>query len=137
MNATTHSGTISARPHAAFDFISRAENLPKWAPGFAQSVAPEGDHWIAKNATGEVRFALRCNAESGTVDFLAVLGPEKFLLTAPTRIVANGCGASEYIFTLFQLPGEKDEAFAMRQSALKAEFCTLDRLLAESPAHCV
>jgi hypothetical protein len=131
MNATTQSGTISASPRAAFDFISRAENLPKWAPGFAQSVAPEGDHWIAKNARGEIRFALRCNADSGTVDFLAMVGPGEYLLTAPTRLVANGVRSSEYIFTLFQLPGEKDDAFASRQGALKDEFLRLDRLLAE------
>jgi hypothetical protein len=129
MKTRTRSITIAAEPHAVFAYVSRPENLPVWAPAFAESVRAEEDYWIATTADGEERFALRADEHYGVVDFLGLVSADAYALRAPTRIVPNGPKDSEYLFTLFAIPGESDENFAGRLAVLSQELIVLRDVL--------
>ena len=129
MRSQTRGATIAADPESVFDYVARAENLPAWAPAFAQSLRAENDHWIATTATGEVAFRLRLDKEFGIVDFLVRVPSGAYVLAAPTRIASNPAGGAEYLFTLFQRPDEDDERFEERLRTLDGEFAALQRIL--------
>jgi hypothetical protein len=133
MNTETRSITIARDPRSVFAYVSRPENLPVWATPFAESIRAEDDYWIATNATGETSFTLRSDEASGVVDFLGLIAADAYVLRAPTRVVPNGPDQSEYLFTLFQVPRESDEAFAARVGVVSGELETLKRVL-ESPS---
>jgi len=41
-----------------FAFVADPDNLPRWAPGFASAVRPDGDRWIV--TSGETELNDRC-----------------------------------------------------------------------------
>lgn len=127
MRSQTRAGTIAAAPNEVYDYISRPENLPSWAPAFARSVRPEGDYWIATRPDGELAFKLRLNRDFGVVDFLVRVAPDVYRLSAPTRVVAHGSTHAEYLFTLFAMPAETNADFERRAAAIDDELATLAR----------
>jgi len=129
VKARTRSVTIAAGPRDVFAYVARPENLPAWAPAFAESVRAEDDYWIATTAKGETRFALRADEAYGIVDFLGLISADAYALRAPTRVVPNGPNDSEYLFTIFQAPRESEESFAGRLSVLCDELAVLRDLL--------
>jgi hypothetical protein len=130
----TRSITIAAEPRAVFAYISRPENLPAWAPAFAESVRAEDDYWIATTSRGETRFVLRADEGYGIVDFLGLISADAYALRAPTRVVPNGPKDSEYLFTLFQAPRESEDAFGARLAVLCDELVVLRDLLQSGAA---
>jgi len=129
MSSRTCSVAIAAAPSSVFGYVSQPQNLPAWAPAFAESVHPEDDYWVATTPAGETRFALRTDETLGIVDFLGLVAADAFVLRAPTRVVPNGPKRSEYLFTLFQAPTESDAAFEKRLAVLSDELVTLRDLL--------
>jgi hypothetical protein len=134
MKARTRSVTIATEPRIVFAYVSQPENLPAWAPGFAESVRAEDDYWIATTARGETRFALSVDETHGVVDFLGLIAADAYVLRAPTRVVPRGPDRSEYLFTLFQMPYESDEAFEARLAIVCDELAVLRRLLESGSA---
>src|SRR6478736_2985205 len=57
--SVTSSISIQATPDAVLDLVGDAHALPRWAPGFAQSVRADGEHWIVDTGAGEARVDLR------------------------------------------------------------------------------
>ncbi len=65
MRSDTQTVTIHARPEAVLGFVGDAENLPRWAVGFAKAVARDGDRWIVRTgADDEVGLAIERTARS-------------------------------------------------------------------------
>src|SRR4051812_17404306 len=100
----TRSIAIAAPPATVFDLVSDPAALPRWAPGFARSSRPAGDHWIVENDQGEARIVVHSSREHGTVDILSADDPTQ---GAYSRVLPNGSG-SEYQFTL-QFPSDAPE----------------------------
>lgn len=113
----TRSISIAASPQTVLDLVADPSTLPKWAPGFARSIRPDGDQWIVENDQGEARILVRASREHGTVDILSADEPSQ---GAYSRVLPNGTG-SEYQFTL-QFPQDAPEdAIAQQMATVDAE----------------
>jgi hypothetical protein len=109
----TRSISIQAAPNTVLDFVSDARTLPRWAPGFARSVRPDGDHWLVDTGAGEACVAVLVSRERGTVDIVSGVDPSQGVFT---RVLANGSGC-EYLFTQF-FPASASEADVAAQVAV-------------------
>jgi uncharacterized protein YndB with AHSA1/START domain len=113
----TRSIAIAASPQTVFDVVSDPATLPRWAPGFARTARPDGDHWIIENDRGGGRIFYRTSREHGTVDILSADNPAQ---GAYTRVLPNGTG-SEYQFTLQFPPDTPEEAVTEQLAIVAAE----------------
>jgi hypothetical protein len=105
--ARTLSLSIDAPFQKAYDYISDAANLPKWAPGFFLSMKPVDGKWIAETTIGPVGFRFAERNPFGVLDHY--VKPESDPETANfMRLIPNGSGC-ELLFTLFRT-GEMTEA---------------------------
>ena len=128
MKNATHTLTIDAPKLRVFEFISRVENLPKWATVFARDVRRDGEgRWKVATPQGEILFRIEADAGSGVIDMYG--GPdERSLNYWPARVVASPDGGSVFIFTGFQYPGMSDEEFRNAGEGLERELPILKRL---------
>jgi hypothetical protein len=115
--------SIQAPPGAVLDVVGDARALPRWAPDFATTVEPDGDHWVVN---GELHIDLRVDRTYGTIDILRAEHPRT---GAYSRVVPNGDG-SEFLFTLF-FPDGTDEAAVKRQMEVVEEELRTIRALCE------
>jgi hypothetical protein len=127
MRSDTQTVTISATPRDVVAFVGNAENLPRWAIGFAKAVRRDGDRWVVTTGQSEVSVAIAVDEAAGTVDFLMESAPG-VAAVAYSRVVPNSDGA-EYVFTQFQQPGVPDDVFDQLVAALAHELLTLKALL--------
>jgi hypothetical protein len=123
MHADTQSITLPVRPDDAFAFLADAENLPRWAVGFARDIRREGEAWLVQTAGSEVPIRVAADAARGTIDFHMTVAPGVEAV-AYSRVIPNDAGA-EYVFTQFQSPGMTDEVFAAQRAALAEELALL------------
>jgi len=121
----TRSIAIAASPETVFDLVSDPTAFPRWAPGFARSARPAGDHWIIENDQGEARIVVRSSREHGTVDILSADDPGQ---GAYSRVLPNGTGC-EFQFTL-QFPSDAP------QDAITAQMAVVDAELEAVRAIC-
>lgn len=121
MNSRTTTLIVDAPQRAVFDFLSRVENLPRWAVNFCQGLRRSDDAWRVVTPEGEILFRIDADAERGIVDMRG--GPSEAAMAYwPTRIVALPDGRSAVIFTNFQWPGVSDAAFERQCDGLAHEF---------------
>jgi hypothetical protein len=113
--------SIQAPPAAILDLVGDARALPRWAPNFATTVQPDGDHWIVN---GELHIDLRVDRTYGTIDILRVEHPQT---GAYSRVVPNGEG-SEFLFTLFFPDGSEDAAVTRQMEVVEEELRTIRAL---------
>lgn len=128
--ADTRAVTINAPADHVFDFVADAENLPRWAVGFARSVRRDegtAGRWIVATGQGEVPVTLRSDRALGVVDFHLMPAPGVEVV-AFSRVVPNGEGA-EYVFTQVQSPGMSDQVFEAQVHALVEELQVLRAVL--------
>jgi len=118
--------SIAAAPDRVLDVVGDARTLPRWAPGFATTIRPDGKHWVIND---EAAIDVRVDRALGTVDILSAADPRR---GAFTRVVPNG-GGSEYLFTLF-FPGAAGEDEVAAQMAVVEEELRTVRALAEPGA---
>ncbi len=111
---------IAAPASTVFDYVADVGNLAEWSTEFIKEAEREGDHIRAKTDMGEVTMTTRANEESGVVDILVESdgGPP---VAFPTRVLALPDGSSAIGFTLFQLPGQPEEAFDSGLASLGRE----------------
>ena len=109
MRSDTQTISINARPGDVVAFVGDAENLPRWAIGFAKSVRRRADGWIVTTGEGDVPVSVTVDERAGTVDFDLQPGLGA-TATAFTRSVPNGDG-TEFAFTQMQQPGMPDVVF--------------------------
>jgi hypothetical protein len=124
-HAETRSISIDAAPQSVFAFVADAGNLPRWAPGFASAVRPDGDRWIVTSGETELSIAVVADQVRGTIDL--VRGPE-LNIGAFSRVVPNGTG-SEYLFTLFFPDGTPQEAVTAQMDVVDGELRAVRELV--------
>jgi hypothetical protein len=117
---------VDAPKERVFTFLSRVENLPKWATEFARELKVEGGHTKVVNGLGEFDFAIEADEETGVIDMYAGPSPDELALF-PTRVVELPGGSSAYTFTMFQMPGMPDELFEAQYESLLREFENIER----------
>src|SRR5258708_22357396 len=101
MLTSTHTLSLAAPQEQVFAFLSRIENLPKWATGFCKSVRPDGDGHRIVTPQGEIAFRIEADARTGLVDMYG--GPsEDAMGHLAGRGVAAPHGGSPLI--LYPLP---------------------------------
>lgn len=109
---------------AVFDLVADPRNLPRWAPGFARSVRPDGDDWLVDSGEGGTRITVPVSREQGTVDFVLTDDPRR---ASYSRVVPNGDG-SEYMFTIFFPDGTDEAAVAKQMTIIEEELATVRAL---------
>jgi hypothetical protein len=113
----TRAISIAAEPHAVLTFLADPQQLPVWAPNFAESVRQDGTELVVGNGGNEIRVVMRVSHEHGTFDLLAAKDPR---VGAFSRVIPNGDG-SEYLFTLLFADGTPDADIARQMSIVEQE----------------
>jgi hypothetical protein len=129
MRSETVTTVVNASKDEVFDYLSRVDNLPKWATEFARELRYEDDKAKVVNGLGEFFFEIRGDPTTGVIDMFA--GPrEDDLALFPTRVVGLPDGRSAYTFTMFQAPDTPDELFDAQHASLLREFENIRRVFA-------
>src|SRR5262245_60340175 len=64
----THSLVLNAPKAKVFEFLSKEENLPKWAVVFCRTIEKRDDRWWVKTPQGEMLFRIEADAKTGVLD---------------------------------------------------------------------
>ncbi|MGH3132133.1 MAG: SRPBCC family protein [Gaiellaceae bacterium] len=117
---------LDAPRERVFDYLSRLENLPKWATEFARELKHEHGKVKVVNGLGELYFAIDADPATGVIDMYAGESEDELALF-PTRVVALPGGRSAYTFTMFRAPGVPDKVFESQYQSLLREFDNIRR----------
>jgi hypothetical protein len=126
MQERTVTAVLEAPKDQVFRYLSRIENLPRWANEFARELKYEGGKAKVVNGLGEFYFSIEADPDTGVIDMYAGLTEDELSLF-PTRVVELPEGRSAYSFTMFQAPGMPDELFESQHQALLREFDNIRR----------
>jgi hypothetical protein len=113
--------SIQAPPETVLDLVGDPRALPRWAPNFATTVEPDGEHWTVN---GELGIHLRVDRELGTAD---ILRTSNLRTGAYSRVIPNGEG-SEFLFTLFFPDGTEEAAVRRQMEVVEEELLTIRSL---------
>jgi len=129
MNTNTHTLTINANYDRVFAFLSKVENLPKWAKVFCKELkTDENNNYKVVTSEGEIFFKIDADCQTGVIDMYG--GPtENQMAYWPARVVRLSENACLFIFTNIQYPGVPDESFAQQCEGLKQEFSQISDIL--------
>ena len=127
MRSDTQTVTIDSKPSEVLAFVRDADNLPRWAIGFAKETRRGAEGWIVTTGQGEVGLTLDVDDRAGTVDFHVQPAPGVEQV-AYARVIPNGDGA-EFAFTQFQGPGVPDDTFEALATAVGHELVALKAVL--------
>src|SRR5215211_6509844 len=108
MRSATVTTVVDVPATQVFDFLSRIDNLSRWATEFAREVRHEDGVTTVVNGLGEFAFRIEADPATGVIDMYAGphgSEPARF----PTRVVPMPGDRSAYTFTMFQNPGMSDE----------------------------
>jgi len=126
MESRTVTAVLAAPKAEVFDYLSRIENLPKWATEFARELKYEGNKAKVVNGLGEFYLRIDADPDTGVIDMRA--GPaENDLALFPTRVLELPDNRSAYTFTMFKAPGMPDELFESQYRSLLLEFDNIRR----------
>ena len=121
MRDHTVTTVLEAPRDRVYDFLSKIENLPRWATEFARELKYDDGKAKVVNGLGEFYFSIDADPGTGVIDMYA--GPtEDTLSLFPTRVVELPDGRSAYSFTMFQTPGMPDDLFEAQYQSLLREF---------------
>lgn len=127
MESRTVTAVLDAPRENVFDYLSKVENLPRWATEFARELKYENDQAKVVNGLGEFYFTIDADRTTGVIDMYA--GPSLDQLALfPTRVVELADGTTAYSFTMFQSPEMPDELFESQYSSLLKEFDNIRRV---------
>jgi hypothetical protein len=128
MESRTVTTLLDVPREQVYDYLSKIENLPRWATEFARELRYEDGKAKVVNGLGEFYFSIEGDPATGVIDMYA--GPtEDNLALFPTRVVSLPGGGSAYSFTMFQAPEMPDELFESQYQALLREFENIRREL--------
>lgn len=126
MTTRTVTTILDAPKDDVFSYLSKIDNLPKWASEFARELKYVDGKAKVVNGLGELYFTIEADEETGVIDMYA--GPtQDELALFPTRVVGLPGGASAFTFTMFQAPGMSDELFESQYESLLREFDNIRR----------
>ena len=119
MSHRTITITLSADRDAVFAFLSRLENLPRWAPAFFRGLRRDGSQWLADTVGGDYYVALLPEARTGVIDLLLGEQPDE-MAVVPLRVLSQPHGAA-VTCTLFQPADWTGELYELHYAALLAD----------------
>ena len=126
MTSRTVTSVFEAPREEVFGYLSKIENLPRWATEFARELRRDGDGWKVVNGLGEFCVEIRADEATGVIDMYA--GPTvDELALFPTRVVGLPGGRSAFTFTMFQAPEMPDELFESQYRSLLRELENVKR----------
>lgn len=121
MNSKTASLVLHAPKENVFSYLSKIENLPKWATVFCKELkVVDGKHKVVTPA-GEMFFEIHSDEKTGVIDMFAGTN-ERQMGVFPARVLDLTGGASIVLFTMFQTSGMSDNQFNAQYESLLAEF---------------
>lgn len=118
---------IERSPEEVYEFVAEPANLPKWS-FFVASIRPEEDQWVVETLNGEVRIRFVPKNSFGLLDHWVTVGPDS-VVYVPMRVVANGSGGSEFLFSVFRQPGMTDAAYEEDLRLVRNDLNNLKRVL--------
>ncbi len=127
LKSLTLSISINRAPREVYDFVSNAENLPKWAKMFCLSVRKTNGDWIVETPQSSVKLRFAERNALGVLDHYVTASPGVEVYV-PMRVVQNGQG-SELLFTLFQAKDTPDEKFAEDKRRVNQDLRNLKKVL--------
>ena len=138
--ARTVSVSIDRPRDVVYKFVADAFNMPRWAPGFCQTIAPvpgDAGRWRITTPDDGIAHARFVAAnEHGIVDHwvnVVVEGAEPTgEIYVPLRVVENGAG-SEVLLTVFRQPTMSDTRWTDDVAAVEADLARLKELLESKP----
>lgn len=122
MNTSTHTLPLTASKEKVFAFLSKVENLPRWATIFCKElkINDQGRNKVI-TPQGEIFFRIEADARTGVIDMYG--GPlEDQMAYWPARVVQRPDHGSLFIFTAMQYPGTSDDEFQAQCAGLQREF---------------
>lgn len=126
MKTKTHSALLKAPKSAVFAYLSKVENLPRWATAFCKGLRKSGGDYYVQTASGEMYFRIDADRETGVLDMVS--GPAKdSTLTWPARAVELPDGNTLFLMTAIQTPGLSDEEFAGQSAEVERELANIRR----------
>jgi catechol 2,3-dioxygenase-like lactoylglutathione lyase family enzyme/uncharacterized protein YndB with AHSA1/START domain len=117
---------IDAPAERVYAFVAEPRNMPRWAPNFGHTIAPEGDHWVMHTAEGPVPVRFAPPNELGVLDHWVRLPVGE--LHNPMRVVPNGAG-SVLTFTLFRQDGWTDAQLDEDAALVSADLAKLKAMI--------
>lgn len=108
--------TVAADPDAVFAYVSRRENLPRWAAALTRELRADGGQWRARTPGGDEYLALVADARTGVIDLFVGMQPDEMTLI-PLRVIGRPRGAAVMV-TLLQPAEWADELFEQYFAAL-------------------
>jgi hypothetical protein len=126
MQDRTVTTVLEASREQVFGYLSKIENLPRWATEFARELKYEDGRAKVVNGLGEFYFSIEADPDTGVIDMYAGPSEEEFSLF-PTRVVELPDGRSAFTFTMFQAPGMPDALFESQHESLLREFDNIRR----------
>lgn len=128
MTANTTTGRFKAPSEKVFNFLSNADNLPKWATGFCKELIREGSDYKVVTTEGTVYFDIQSDHKTGIIDMYT--GVSKDAMTRwPGRVTDDNTGGSVFAFTAIQMEGVTNAEFAQQCAGLKEEFENIRRMV--------
>lgn len=119
---------IARNWQAVYDFASEPDNMPQWASGLSTTMRKDGEDYFADGGPiGEIRIRFAPRNAFGVIDHTVTLASGVSVFNA-LRVVPNGAGA-EVMFTLLQMPGMDDAAFADDAAHVRADLEQLKTIL--------
>ncbi|MGH7371740.1 MAG: SRPBCC family protein [Candidatus Methylomirabilales bacterium] len=127
LKSKTLSVAINCDPKKLYEFVSKPENLPKWAKMFCRSIKKSKGGWVVETPQGPANVRFSKKNDFGILDHYVSPAPgvEVFV---PMRVVPNASG-SEVLLTLFQAAGMSDEKHAEDIGWVRQDLRTLKDIM--------
>ena len=126
-DAKTFSLSIKADPKKIYSFVSKPENLPKWATAFCKSITKSGDDWVMQTDLGPAKVKFVEQNDFGILDHYVYPAPN-IEVYVPMRVLSNFSG-SEILFTLYRLPFMDEEKFKTDLDLVERDLNTLKEVM--------
>lgn len=111
-----------------YRYVTDPANLPRWAAGLSGSIQRIGDDWIADSPMGPVRVRFVADNEFGVADHDVTL-PSGETVRNPMRVIADGDGCCEVVFTVRRRPEQSAAEFEDDAAAVQRDLAALRDLL--------
>jgi hypothetical protein len=110
-----------------YAFAADPANLPRWAPGLGGSVVHEDGEWYVETPGGRARLRFTPPNELGILDH-EVLTPSGETVFMPLRVIPDGAGRCEVVFSVRRQPGMSDAEYERDLSAVNGDLVLLQQL---------
>jgi len=127
MISKTVTCTVIKPKNEVFAFLSKVENLTKWASEFVDEVNLVDGKYIAKNPNGQVFFRFDTDEKTGVIDMYSGATEEEMTL-APMRVIELPENTTAIIFTIFRHSGVDSHSWRLFCDYAEKEIENIERI---------